>query len=224
MRWAPALLRIASRGICARSISESHPAGTEPRSRGLHPTLAKIPIKVADRRAVKVTFQFSLRQVLLAATLLAVCLGTGKWYYIKYIDRTVPITTEGDLDRCNGLDSYLGKRVSLCGRYQCIPGASPYQVVWFGNQPIALLGVCANGSPLSPTHDGALITVTGRLARAPADVTPLATIERRTWCDERSMFHETCVQQVIVYCINVREVSVGRVESDSDDSGDTNRL
>jgi hypothetical protein len=156
--------------------------------------------------------QFSLSQLLLAATLLAVCLGTGRWCYINYFDRVVPVTTEGGLDDCNRLDSYLGKRLSFRGRYQYVGSGSAYQVVWFGKQPVAVEGICANGSPLSPILDGASISVTGRLAYAPTNITPLVTIERRTGCDECSVYHETCVQQVVVYWIKVDEASVERAE------------
>ena len=157
-------------------------------------------------------FQFSLRQLLLAATLLAVCLGTGKWCYIKYFDRVFPLGTERDLYYCNGPHSYLGKRVSFCGRYQYIGSDSSYQVVWFGNLPIAVVGICSNRSSLSPIPDGASISVTGRLNFAPTSMSPIVTIERRTWYDEYSGWHKVWVQKIIVYCINVEEASVAPAE------------
>lgn len=152
-------------------------------------------------------FQFSLRQLLLATTLLAVCLGTGKWCYFKYFDRIFPLGNEDYLYYSDGPFCYIGKRVSFCGRYQYIGSDSSYQVVWFGNHPIAVVGIWANRLPLSPIPDGASISVTGRLTYVPTNMSQVVPIKRRTWWDEYGVYHQTCAQQIIVHCINVEEVS-----------------
>jgi hypothetical protein len=104
-------------------------------------------------------YQFSLRHIFIVTTLLAVCLGTGKWCYLMYDDRIRPVTRNSELQHS------IGKRVSLCGRYQHIGGNSSFQVMWFGEPqyPIAITNICADGSLLPEIPDGAPIAVTGRL-------------------------------------------------------------
>jgi hypothetical protein len=151
-------------------------------------------------------YQFSLRHLFPATTLLAICLGVGKWCYIKCDDRIRPVTTEADLQFC------MGKRVSLFGRYQHIGSGSALRVIWFGKHqtPIALVGECTNGSALSQIPDGASITVTGRLTHPPTGITFPVPIERGGRRDDISIYHETDVQPVDVCCysIDAEEMSV----------------
>lgn len=149
-------------------------------------------------------YQFWLKQLFLATTLVAALLCIAKWCYIEYIDRIIPITSKGSLivaedghDRYNILDVYVGRRVSFCGTYQTIGCGSSGPVVWFGDEPIAIVSNCTRHSSLSRIPDGALIAVTGRLAWLPANATTQVTIERH---------HAVVVTRGVVYCINPEEV------------------
>ena len=122
-------------------------------------------------------FQFSLKQSFLVITLLAACLGVGKWCYLEYVNRIHPVTRNWELQSC------LGKRVSLCGRFQYLGNSSAFQVVWFGEgqTPIAIAGIRADGSPLPKIPDGAPIVVEGRLTNPPNSATFPIPIMRRDW-------------------------------------------
>ena len=165
-------------------------------------------LAVADNGdTVSARFQFTLRQLLLAVTLLAACLGAARWCYLAYLDPVLPVAPERDLVRRDGLDCYLGKRISFCGRYQRIGGGCPYEVVWFGNEPIAVTGIRAVRSLPSPVPDGVWIAVTGRLARPPNNAAPALTIRRRSWRDEYWVWHDTYEQQLVVYFVAIEEAS-----------------
>jgi hypothetical protein len=156
---------------------------------------------------VNAKVQFSLGQLLLTVTLVALCLGVGKWCYIKYVDRVIYLTGEGGLDRDDMLNLYLGRRVSFCGRYQYIGSDSQYQIVWFGREPVAIVGLCADRSSQSPMPDGASVVVTGRLASATMNPGPVVPLGCETWYDEWG-YHEANAEEVVPYCINVENASV----------------
>jgi hypothetical protein len=123
------------------------------------------------------TFQFSLRQILLVITLVAACLGTSKWCYVKYADRIRPLTRDWELQL------YVGNRVSLEGRFQYVGGSSPFQIVWFGERktPIAVKCAYADGSPLPGILDGAPVVVTGRLTTPPSGAEFPVPVMCRDW-------------------------------------------
>jgi hypothetical protein len=155
---------------------------------------------------VNAKFQFSLGQLLLTVTLAAICLGVGKWCYIEYVDRIISLTAESGVPRDKTLDSYLGKRVSFCGRYQYLGSDSPYQIVWFGRNAIALVGIRANGASQLPIPDGVWIVVTGRLAAM--SPSPVVSIGPETWYDEYWVYHEANVEELVPYRINVERASI----------------
>jgi hypothetical protein len=153
-------------------------------------------------------YQFSLRHLFIATTLLAMCLGFGKWGYILYDNRIRPVTTHADLHR------FLGKRVSLRGEYEQINDpACPFQLVWLRKYqfPIAVAKVCADGSPLPQIPDGATIAMTGRLAGPPSASFPIN--ERSGWLgwydteDGRLVFrNKRDVRRSFDACITAEEV------------------
>lgn len=63
----------------------------------------------------------------------------------------------------------LGKRVVVCGKYECLGPNSPFDLLRFGrnNVPIALPRRYANGFPLPKIPDGAQISIRGRLVDPP---------------------------------------------------------
>ena len=153
-------------------------------------------------------FQFSLGQLLLTVTLVAICLGIGKWCYVTYVDRIISLTREAGVEQCDMLNSYVGNRVSFCGRYQYLGSDSPYQIVWFGSDPIALVGICANRSSQLQIPDGASIVVTGRLALSTMSPSPFVPIGHDTWRDECWVYHEADVEEWVAYCINVEKAAI----------------
>jgi hypothetical protein len=148
--------------------------------------------------------QFSLKQLFLAIALLAAGLGTGKWCYIRYVDRIRPVTRDWELQL------YVGNRVSLKGRFQYVGGSSPFQIVWFGEwpTPIAVQCDCADGSALPEIEDGAPVAVTGRLATPPGGAEFPVPVTRRDWHNGYLVYdgRRTPTSQSTPYFITEEEV------------------
>lgn len=168
-------------------------------------TATDSPMKDLAGTRMHMKTQFSLRQLLLAILIFATCLGVGRWCYIKYFDGVVPITTDCSLDARNRLDSYVGRRVSLLGRYEHTGDRRSYEIVWFGNQPIAVRRISANGARLSSVLDGASIRVKGRLTYTSSSISAHVTIRRGGLLN--GQFLED-VKQVVVYLIDAEEMQV----------------
>jgi len=170
-------------------------------SRGL-PILTPV---FPNRHDMGKRLQFSLRQMFLAITLVATCLGVVKWCHVKYFDRVFAVPTDRGLDRPGLLYLYLGKRVSVCGRYQYIGANSAYQVLWFGEQAIAIVGISPEDPLASPSRNGSSLRVIGRLTRSSTRMSPVVPLPRRDWPEELRYHPGAKVVQSIAYSISVED-------------------
>ena len=100
------------------------------------------------------SLQFSLRQLLLGVTLLAVIFAAGRWLYLKYV-YAIPLALG------ENLADYVGRNVAFNGRFEDFGKGSPSEFVYFGNEPV---GFYWDGG--IPPHDGQTIYVTGALVIA----------------------------------------------------------
>ena len=117
-----------------------------------------------------VEYRFSLRQLLLVISVLCVCVAAGRWCYVNCFDRVHSLAPDDPFGRANLLDFHVGNRVALRGRYEHIGADSQFtgsdslrNVLWFGGQPIAIVGVSTH---VLRTLDDTSILVKGRLVCA----------------------------------------------------------